>query len=144
MVTSQVAVGDYEELDFRSEWNDKCKWLCATKGHDLTYILRGSLWYLDNRLWKTRVEAGRLAHRLWCYSKQDKMGAWTLVGAVKVVGRRQIWDIQGEESQQDLLQGVQVESKVSGLSRWKMLLTEKEDCVQNSSGEDYWDISFGH
>lgn len=41
MVTSQVAVGDYEELDFHSEWNDKRKWLCATKGHDLTYSLRG-------------------------------------------------------------------------------------------------------
>lgn len=50
MVTSQVAVGDYEELDFCSEWNDKRKWFCATKGHDLTYVLRGSFWYLDNRL----------------------------------------------------------------------------------------------
>lgn len=50
MVTSQVAAGDYEELDFRSEWNDKREWFCATKVHDLTYILRGSLWCLDNRL----------------------------------------------------------------------------------------------
>lgn len=46
-------------------------------------------------------------------------GSLDLGGSNEVVRRNQIWDMCGKESQQGLLRGVQVTSKLSGLSPWR-------------------------